>query len=206
MKLMTGIQRRVLLKIDIVQLVVCTGISNRNICVVSLVYRHTAIADKTLKCSDLSEMLFREVIPQEKLVWHHSSTDTGWNVISNPMMADWPRVVLTTVTFEEMGSKTRLRLVCSPFEATEAGIACFAGAIDRFGKGWQSGYAIIDEMLNSVSCGNLRKAEGDLRNAADSALKPHRVQKHVHWLPEHLDFMQLLARSDGRDSCMDNSR
>ncbi|MCP4315279.1 MAG: SRPBCC domain-containing protein [Hyphomicrobiales bacterium] len=100
--------------------------------------------------SDLSKMVFREVVPREKLVWHHSSTDADWKIISNPMMADWPRVVLTTVTFEDMDSNTKVRLVWAPFEATDAEIACFAGAMDRFGKGWQSGYAIIDEMLKEM--------------------------------------------------------
>ena len=100
--------------------------------------------------SDLSKMVFQEVLPEEKLVWHHSSTDADWNIISNPMMADWPRVVLTTVTFEDQGEKTSVRLVWTPHEATDAEIACFAGAMDNFGKGWQSGYAIIDEMLGEM--------------------------------------------------------
>ena len=38
--------------------------------------------------------------PLERLVWLHSTSDANWNVIASPMMADWPRVLLTTVTFE----------------------------------------------------------------------------------------------------------
>lgn len=97
--------------------------------------------------SDLSKMTFKEVVPDERLVWHHSSTDADWNVVSNPMMPDWPRVLLTTVTFEDRGAQTKVRLTWVPFEATEAEIACFAGAMDGFGKGWESGYAIIDDLL-----------------------------------------------------------
>ncbi|MFQ5624282.1 MAG: SRPBCC domain-containing protein [Paracoccaceae bacterium] len=97
--------------------------------------------------SDLSKMEFKEVMPQEKLVWHHSSTDADWNIIPNPMMADWPRVVLTTVTFTDAGAKTNVRLTWAPHEANEAEIACFAGAVSNMGKGWESGYAIIDEIL-----------------------------------------------------------
>lgn len=100
--------------------------------------------------SDLSKMVFQEVVPEEKLVWHHSSTDPDWNVITNPMMADWPRVVLTTVTFEDLGDHTKVQLVWTPHEATDAEIACFAGMMDNFGKGWQSGYKIIDEMLREM--------------------------------------------------------
>ncbi|MEM8916836.1 MAG: SRPBCC domain-containing protein, partial [Pseudomonadota bacterium] len=36
--------------------------------------------------SDLSRMDFTEVVPTERIVWHHSSTDADWNIISNPMM------------------------------------------------------------------------------------------------------------------------
>ena len=97
--------------------------------------------------SDLSKMTFQDVAPHEKLVWHHSSTDADWNVISNPMMPDWPRVLLSTVTFEGEGSSTNVRLTMVPIDATDAEIACFAGAMEGFGKGWGSGFAIMDEMF-----------------------------------------------------------
>ena len=63
------------------------------------------------------------------------------------MMADWPRLLLTTVIFEDMGDKTKLRLSQLPLEATDAEIACFAMAMSNMDKGWGSGYAIIDELL-----------------------------------------------------------
>ena len=98
--------------------------------------------------SMLSKVVFAEVTPPERMVWHHySSTDAEWNTISNPKMPDWPRVLLTTVTFEEDGAKTKVRLVWAPFEASDAEIACFAGAVANMGKGWESGYAIMDELL-----------------------------------------------------------
>ncbi len=97
--------------------------------------------------ADFSKMVFQEVTQPERLVWHHSSSDSDWNIITSPMLADWPRVILTTVTFEDMGSKTKVRLTWVPFEATDAEIACFAGTMDRFGKGWEAGYAILDEMF-----------------------------------------------------------
>ncbi len=97
--------------------------------------------------SDLSKMVFQEVVPQVKLVWHHSSTDAGWNIIANPMMPDWPRVLLSTVTFEEMDAKTKVRLAMVPLEATDAEIACFAGAMAGMDKGWRSGFTVMEELL-----------------------------------------------------------
>lgn len=97
--------------------------------------------------SDFSRMDFQEISPPEKLVWHHSSTDADWNISANPMMPDWPKVLLTTVTFEELGEKTNVRLTQTPLGASEAEIACFTAAMSNMDKGWGSGYAIIDELL-----------------------------------------------------------
>ena len=77
--------------------------------------------------SDLSKAVFQEVVPEEKMVWHHSSTDADWNIISNPMMADWPRVLLTVVTFEDAGSRTKVRLTwTSPVPTTTIVKSCVA--------------------------------------------------------------------------------
>ena len=62
-------------------------------------------------------------------------------------MADWPRALLTTVLFEDMGDKTNVRLSQVPLEATDAEIACFAGAMANMDKGWGAGYAIMDELF-----------------------------------------------------------
>ena len=97
--------------------------------------------------SDFQKVVFQEVTPPEKLVWHHSSADADWNIVSSPMMADWPRTLLTTVTFKEMGDKTNVRLTQIPLEATDEEIACFAAAMSGMDNGWGSGYAILDEMF-----------------------------------------------------------
>ena len=90
---------------------------------------------------------YTEVTPPERLVWLHAVSDGDWNVISNPMMADWPRVLLTTVTFEDDGGRTRLRLTWVPHAASEAEIACFAAAMDGMGKGWDAGMKLLEELL-----------------------------------------------------------
>jgi len=97
--------------------------------------------------SDYSRMDFEEVTPPEKLVWRHASTDADWNVAANPMMPDWPRILLTTVTFEGDGEKTKVRLSQVPIDASEAEIACFTQMMANMDGGWGQGYAIIDELL-----------------------------------------------------------
>ena len=101
--------------------------------------------------SDYSRMDFKEVIAPEKLAWCHTSTDEKWSEIANPMMPDWPRKILTTVTFEDQGNKTKVRLVWEPFEASESEVACFNAAVSRMGGGWEAGYKIIDAILAELA-------------------------------------------------------
>lgn len=105
--------------------------------------------------SHFQKVVFQEVTPPSRLVWHHySSTDSDWNIIASPMMADWPRMLLTHVTFEERGEGTNVRLSQVPLEATDAEIACFAAAMGGMDKGWGAGYAILDEVLAEVQAAN----------------------------------------------------
>jgi uncharacterized protein YndB with AHSA1/START domain len=100
--------------------------------------------------SDFSKMVFQEVTQAEKLVWHHSSADSDWNIITSPMMADWPRVLLTTVIFEDMGDKTNVSLSQVPIDPTDAEVTCFAATMAGMGKGWGSGYTIMDEIFEEL--------------------------------------------------------
>ena len=97
--------------------------------------------------SNFQRVEYTEVIPPERLVWLHSVTDEDWNVTANPMMPDWPRVLLTTVTFEPDGDRTRMRLTWVPHEASDAEIACFAAALEGLDKGWGAGMDLLAELL-----------------------------------------------------------
>ena len=102
--------------------------------------------------SNFQKVIFLEVDPPAKLVWrHHSSTDADWNDAANPMMPDWPRVLMTAVTFIDQGDSTDVRLSQSPYEATDVEIACFAEAMANMDGGWGSGYAVIDEILSELT-------------------------------------------------------
>jgi len=90
---------------------------------------------------------YTEVVEPELLVCLMSNTDADWNVAPNPMMPDWPRVLLTTVTFDEADGQTKMRLTWTPHEASEAELACFAAAIDGAGKGWTAGMKLLEELL-----------------------------------------------------------
>lgn len=96
---------------------------------------------------------YTEVAPPERLVWLHSVADADWNVIANPMMPDWPRALLTTVTLEEAGALTRMRFTWAPADAGEAEIACFSAAIGRMDQGWGTGMDLLAELLAELQTG-----------------------------------------------------
>jgi uncharacterized protein YndB with AHSA1/START domain len=93
---------------------------------------------------------YLEVDPPERLVWLHASSDADWTIIPSPMMPDWPRVLLTTVTFEDLDGRTRMRLTWVPHEASAAEIAGFAAALDGLDKGWGAGMDLLAELLTEM--------------------------------------------------------
>lgn len=97
--------------------------------------------------SNYQRVEYTEVMPPQRLVWLHSSSDAQWNIVPSPMMANWPRVLLTTVTFAEDGARTRMRLTWVPHEASEAEIACFAAAISGMDQGWAAGMKVLADLL-----------------------------------------------------------
>lgn len=97
--------------------------------------------------SDLSKMVFQEIVTAEKLVWLHLSVDENWDVAANKMMLDWPRTLLTTVTFVDEGTGTKVRLSQVPVDATEKESAFFAKMMANMDGGWGSGYKIMDTLL-----------------------------------------------------------
>jgi uncharacterized protein YndB with AHSA1/START domain len=97
--------------------------------------------------SNWQRVEYVEVKPPELLIWLHSSADANWNVIPSPMMTDWPRTLLTTVTFEQAGDQTKLRLTWVPHEACAAEIAFFRAAISGMDKGWAAGMELLKKLL-----------------------------------------------------------
>ena len=79
--------------------------------------------------SNYERMEYTEVDPPARLVWLHAIVNSEWAPTANPMMPDWPSVLLTTVTFNEQGDKTLLKLTWQPHEASEAELACFKAAM-----------------------------------------------------------------------------
>lgn len=93
---------------------------------------------------------FTEVVPEERMVMLMSNADSDWNVISSPMMSNWPRTLVTGVTLEEDGEGTKLTLTWQPHEPSEEETNAFAAALDDLDKGWGAGMDAIAEILEEL--------------------------------------------------------
>lgn len=100
--------------------------------------------------SSYQRVEYTEVVSRERLVWLHSNSDAAWNIAPSQMMANWPLTLLTTVTFETVGTKTKVRLTWVPHHASDAEIACFAAAIGGLDKGWGAGMDLLAKLLSEL--------------------------------------------------------
>ena len=82
-----------------------------------------------------AKLVYRELTPPSRLVYEHSFSDEHANIAASPFGGDWPKVLLTTVTFEDFGQDTRVRLSWVPVEAEAAAEAAFRDAMDSMSGG-----------------------------------------------------------------------
>lgn len=99
--------------------------------------------------SHYSRMDFVEVQNHDKLVWNHSSTNSEWVIAANEMMPDWPKTLLTTVTFSDKGATSSIKLEQVPVDASEAEIACFAKMMGGMDNGWGKGFDLFADILKN---------------------------------------------------------
>lgn len=87
--------------------------------------------------------VYKEIIPYKKLVFTDSFSDKKGNVIpaaEMDMPGDWPLEMLVTVSFEQTGEKTRMKL-------KHEGIP--AEMHDECTKGWNESFDKLEENINT---------------------------------------------------------
>jgi uncharacterized protein YndB with AHSA1/START domain len=81
--------------------------------------------------------VYREIVPQERLVFVNSFSDPQGGISTHPMSPTWPRQMLTTVTFEEKGGKTTVNVNWVPLDgSTELERKTFEDGRDSMKMGW----------------------------------------------------------------------
>ena len=94
-----------------------------------------------------AKFVYREVVPPQRLVWLHSFSDPEQNLTHHPMSPTWPLIMLTTMTLEESGGKTKLTLTWVPYEASEIERKTFVEGMSGMTMGWSGSFEQLDALL-----------------------------------------------------------
>jgi uncharacterized protein YndB with AHSA1/START domain len=98
--------------------------------------------------------VFTAVEPGRRLEWRHSFSDRDGGITRHPMGADWPLVLLSSVTFDDVPgvpAATRVAVRWTPHEATDAERAAFAAGYDSMQKGWAGTFDQLARYIASMS-------------------------------------------------------
>jgi len=93
------------------------------------------------------KFVYREIVPEERLVLISSFSDETAGVSRHPMAPDWPLRMLSTVTFTEKGGKTTITVRWLPYEATQKERETFEAGRDSMKAGWTGTFERLDAHL-----------------------------------------------------------
>ena len=83
------------------------------------------------------KMVYREIVPPEKLVFINSFSDEQGGLTRHPLAPQWPIQMLSIFTFEEQpGGKTRFTVRWSPLNPTALEQETFDAGHDSMTMGW----------------------------------------------------------------------
>lgn len=93
-----------------------------------------------MKAPDGSDMwgkfVYREIVAPRKLVFIVSFSDPKGGMTRHPSAPNWPLQMLSTVTFEEQGGKTKVTVRWIAHEATELERKTFEDGMESMQQGW----------------------------------------------------------------------
>ena len=90
---------------------------------------------------------YREIIPQQRIVWINAFSDEKGGLGRHPYMPDWPQQMLTTTTFAEHHGKTTITVRWSLIDATDAERKVFNENRQGMTVGWTGTFEQLDEYL-----------------------------------------------------------
>jgi uncharacterized protein YndB with AHSA1/START domain len=97
------------------------------------------------------KFVYREIVAPERLVFISSFSDENAGITTHPMAPNWPREILSTITFTERDGKTEVKVEWLPHEATELERQTFLEMKDSMNKGWTGTFEQLEGYLSGVS-------------------------------------------------------
>lgn len=91
--------------------------------------------------------VYREILPQRRIVWVNSFSDPQGGLTRHVMSADWPLEMLIAMSFEEAGGKTTLTLRSAPINASDDERRVFKDGYKSMQGGFGGTYDRLDAHL-----------------------------------------------------------
>jgi uncharacterized protein YndB with AHSA1/START domain len=96
------------------------------------------------------KFVYREIQAPKRLVFIVSFSDPKGGVTRHPGSPGWPLEMLSTVTFEEQGGKTKVTVQWLPHNATEAERKTFEEGRDGMKQGWTGTFEQFADYLKKA--------------------------------------------------------
>jgi uncharacterized protein YndB with AHSA1/START domain len=91
--------------------------------------------------------VYREIAPPARLVFISSFSNPEGELARHPFSDEWPRQLLSTITFVEQDGGTLVTVRWSPYDATEAERATFEAGRDSMHGGWSGTFDQLSDYL-----------------------------------------------------------
>ena len=96
------------------------------------------------------KFVYREIVPEERLVFISSFSDEAGGETCHPLAPDWPLRMLSTVTFAETAGKTMITVRWLPYEATKTERDTFEAGRASMNAGWSGTFERLDTYLGGA--------------------------------------------------------
>lgn len=93
------------------------------------------------------KQVFREIVPQEKIVYLQSFSDKSGGLSRHPMAPTWPLEMLAMTMCEDLGAETKVTIIWEPYNSDEAGNATFDAARAGMAIGFGGTFAKLEAYL-----------------------------------------------------------
>lgn len=94
--------------------------------------------------------VYREIVPQQRMVFVSSFSDENGGLQPNPMQAEWPLETMNTASFRAENGKTVVTITAYPINATEAEAQIYRSGFSSMQQGFGGTYDKLDAYLASL--------------------------------------------------------
>jgi uncharacterized protein YndB with AHSA1/START domain len=91
--------------------------------------------------------VFRAIVPEERLVFISSFSDSDGGLTRHPLHEGWPLQMLSTITFTEIDGKTTVTVKWAPYEASDSEREIFEKGKDSMQAGWTGTFEKLESHL-----------------------------------------------------------